>query len=111
MLVVGHLIGVTLGLLEWRKACAVRLRVSLCEVYVDGLLLNEDVRGGDVSVDKTGVGELDTLLELYGVGGLWRSEDVAEQGDPIALRLLFLVAAVFPLDGEVAGGGSSLNIC
>ena len=56
MLVVGHLIGVTLGLLEWRKACAVRLRVSLCEVYVDGLLLNEDARGGDVRVDETGVG-------------------------------------------------------
>ena len=92
--------------MERRQDGAVGLRDSGAEVLAEGLLLDEDVGGGNVAVDEAVCGvDVGAVLELYvALVGVLNAED-AEKADPERLRLSLLVSLAGPESGELAGGG------
>ena len=100
---------VSLGLLVGREHGAVALAHGLAQVLVYALLLYEYVRRLYVCVDEAGVAEAHLVFKLYYLLGPRHAQYVAQQREPVSLRLALLVAASPPLVGEGLRGFGRLH--
>ena len=105
ILVMGQISGIAPGLLEGSQAGAVRLPGAFAKTDIPALLLDEDAGVPDETVDETGMVQLYGDLKVDVLLRLGHTEDFLQQRQPEGLRLLFFVAAVLPIGGELSGGG------
>ncbi len=101
----GQVPGVAPGLLERGQGDAVRLLGAFAKTHIPALLLDEDAGVPDETVDETGMVQLYGDLKVDVLLRLGHTEDFLQQRQPEGLRLLFFVAAVLPIGGELSGGG------
>ena len=93
----GHVSGVPPRLLKGRQHGPVRLFLSLVQVNVRALLLNQDAGGGNVGVNKAGMAEFHRQFKLDELRGILHAVDFLQQFHPEGLRLLLFVPASPPV--------------
>ena len=91
-------------LFEGREVRPVALRDGVARVFVERFLLDEDARGGDVSIDEVGRIDLHLFFETDESGGIGHAKHRHEQVEPKGLALTTLVAAPFPAADKAYGG-------
>ena len=72
--------------------------------------VNQDTGGFNISVSKAG------MIQLHGnlkgnSGGIINTENLCQQLNPKPLRLLLLIASVFPVCCKFGGDSAALSIC
>ena len=91
---------VPLGLLKRREQRPVRLFDRLVQVLTQALLLDQNLGGGDISVNERGVVQVYLVFKFDEGRHVLHAEHVCQQRQPELLALALFIALVLPLLGK-----------
>ena len=100
----GQLGDIAFGLLERRQKRAIRLTDALFHIFAQRLLLNQHTGGGNVTVDKTGVVQVDLVLKFNELFGMLHAVHIPQQRQPEGLTLAFLIAFARAISAATSTG-------
>ena len=97
---IGQFGGIAFCLLERSQERAIGLFDGSPQVFAQSLLFDQNMGGGDDTVDETGMIQMDLILEMDEIFRFGDPEDTAEQCHPERLAFPFFVAAALPVFGK-----------
>ena len=98
---IGQFRRVAFGLLERGKHFAIALADGLSQVFMNPFLFYQHMGRFNVSVNETGIVQVDLFFEADNLLRLFDAEHVTQQRKPKRLAFPFLVTSVFPFIGKL----------
>ena len=92
---------IPLGLLERRQIGTVRLTDSFLHILVQCFLLNQYASGWNITINKTGVVQMDLVLKFNKLFRMLHAVNIPKQRKPERLTFAFFVAFSLPVFGKL----------
>ncbi len=117
LLRLGQIAAVPPPLLKWGQHCPIRLALTLSQVNLESLLLNQHTGRGYVAVNIFGgsraiiVHDLHPLFKFHDLRWLLHAIDILKHGKPKPLGILLLIAASLPVCRKLLCSTALLYTC